>query len=252
MKKVKNTICLLTVFIYTGLVNTIAQDADFILKKMDYITIAPKDKEGKVSIILIDKAGNEKIREAQMLQKGMQKKLYRYTQPSSQAGIATLTLSDSVMWLYLPVLGKPKKISMLSNDFAFNNTDFSFEDMVTTPYADRFIPELIESSGSLYVLKLVPKPGKSNYSQIIARINKVNGYLESMDIYDQKGKKIKEAVYKYEKVGKYWNASEVVMIDLEKNHRTKILTKEVKFDQGLPDELFLVENLRPSNNKKVN
>jgi outer membrane lipoprotein-sorting protein len=252
MKKVKNTGFLLTVLICSGLANTAAQDATAILKKMDYITIAPKDKEGKVSMILIDKTGNEKIREAQMFQKGPQKKLYRYTKPESQAGIATLTLSDSVMWLYLPALGKPKRISTLSKDFTFNNTDFSFEDMATTPYADRFTPEILESSEYCYLLKLIPKSGKSNYSKIIAKINKAIGYVESMDIYDLKGKKIKEAVYKYEKIGKYWHASEVIMKDLTKNHSTKILVTDVKFDQGLSDNLFLIEKLKPADKKKAN
>jgi len=250
MKKVKISGCLLIVFVFAIINQTIAQDADAILKKMDYITIAPKDKEGQVSIILIDKTGNQKVREAQLYQKGPQKKLYRYTKPESQAGIATLTLSDTVMWLYLPALGKPKRISMLSKDFTFNNTDFSFEDMATTPYADRFTPELTESSGDYYMLKLIPKSGKSNYSKIFAKINKENGYVESMDIYNMKGKKYKEAAYKYEKVGRYWNAFEVTMKDLEKNHSTKIIIKDVKFDQGLSDDLFRVENLKPANKKK--
>jgi outer membrane lipoprotein-sorting protein len=71
-----------------------------------------------------------------------------------------------------------------------------------------------------------------------------------MDIYDLKGKKFKEAAYKYEKVGKYWNATEVVMKDLDKNHSTKILITEVKFDQGLSDDLFLVEKMKPADTKK--
>ena len=44
-----------------------------------------------------------------------------------------------------------------------------------------------------------------------------------MDYYNRKGKKFKEQTYKYEKIGKYWNASEIIMKDLDKNHTTKIL-----------------------------
>jgi outer membrane lipoprotein-sorting protein len=40
-----------------------------------------------------------------------------------------------------------------------------------------------------------------------------------------------------------------VMKDIEKNHSTKILISEVKFDQGLSDDLFLLENLKPSEKK---
>jgi len=252
MRRNRILISLLIALIYSGVRDAAAQNAAAILEKMDYIIIAPKDKEGMVKIILTDKTGKEKIREAQMLQKGPHNKLYRYTKPESQAGIATLTLPDNVMWLYLPALGKPKRISMLTKDTSFNNTDFSYEDMATTPYADRFTPELIESSGDYYMLNLIPKSGKSNYSKIIAKINKEHGYAETMDIYDLKGKKFKEAVYRYEKVGKYWNATEVVMKDLEKNHSTKIIITDVKFDQGLSDNIFMVENLKPAENKKSN
>ena len=59
-------------------------------QNMDNVIFAPKDRQGKITIILTDKTGKEKIREASMLQKGPDKKLYRYTKPESQAGIATL------------------------------------------------------------------------------------------------------------------------------------------------------------------
>ena len=235
--------------IFSGSGIAFSQDAATILAKMDNIALAPKDKQGKVSIILTDKGGKEKIREAIMLQKGPDKKLYRYTKPESQAGIATLTLPNNVMWLYMPAFEKPRKISMLTKDSAFNNTDFSYEDMATTPYADRFVPELVETQNDAYILKLVPKVSKSNYSKIIVRIKKTTGYAETMEFFDLNGKKFKEASYRYEKIGQYWNPSEVKMKDLEKNHSTTILITDVKYDQGLSDDLFLIENIKSPENK---
>jgi outer membrane lipoprotein-sorting protein len=244
MKKGKNIVSLLVMLALAAAQTALPQDAVSILAKMDNIAFAPKDKQGKVKIILIDSYGKEKIREAVLLQKGPDKKLYRYTMPESQAGIATLTLPNSVMWLYLPAFDKPRKISMLTKDSAFNNTDFSYEDMATTPYADRFTPLLMETRADAYILKLVPRENRSNYSQIMVKVNKTNGYAETMDFYNVNGKKFKEATYSYEKVGNYWNAYEVVMKDIEKNHSTKIIITDVKFDQGLSDDLFLVENLK--------
>lgn len=250
MKTLVYKFLLILILIWAVVTNALGQDAAAILKKMDQIGFSPKDKQGKVAIILIDKNGNEKVREAMLYQKGPDKKLYRYTKPESQAGIATLTLPNSVMWLYLPAFGKPRKISMLTKESSFNNTDFSYEDMATTPFADRFTPELIEAKVDEFILILLPKAEKSNYSKIIVRVNKMNGYAEFMEYYDMTGKKFKEATYKYEKVGQYWNASEVVMKDLQKNHSTKILITEAKFDQGLSDDLFLVEKLNPTETKK--
>jgi outer membrane lipoprotein-sorting protein len=252
MNSFKNRSIFLLLMLIGGVLNASSQDAMTILEKMDNVIFSPKDREGKVTIIITDKTGKEKIREASMLQKGRDKKLYRYTKPESQAGMATLSLPGNIMYLYMPAFGKPKKISILSKDQSFNNTDFSYEDMATNPYADRYTPELLKSDNEEYVLSLVPKAAKSNYSKIIARINKADGYPLLMEYYDQNGKKFKEATYKYEKIGEYWNASEVLMKDIEKKHSTRILISDVKFDQGLADELFLLENLRPSENKKSN
>lgn len=235
--------------ICSGTVTVSSQDASGILKMMDNIALAPKDRQGKVTITLIDKEGKEKVREAMMFQKGPDKKIYRYTKPESQSGIATLTLPGNVMWLYMPAFGKPRKISMLTKDSAFNNTDFSYEDMATTPYAERFVPELVETRQDAYILKLAPMASKSNYSRIIVSVNKLYGYAESMEFYDLTGKKFKEATYRYEKIGQYWNPSEVIMKDLEKSHSTQIRITDTKFDQGLSDDLFLVENLAQSQKK---
>lgn len=219
-------------------------DANTILANMDKIMFSPKDKSGTLTMILIDKDGSEKVREAAMFQKGPDKKLYRYTKPESQAGIASLSLPGDVMWLYMPAFEKPKKISMLSRSQAFTGTDFSYEDMATTPYSDRFTPTLQSTGADDYVLQLIPKSDKSIYAKIILRVNKTNGYPIWMKYYNVQGRMFKEATYTYEKIGKYWNAAEVVMKDLEKNHITKIRLTNIKFDQGLSDDIFLVDKMK--------
>jgi outer membrane lipoprotein-sorting protein len=244
MKRMNHIFMLFFLLAVAGTMGTQAQDAGMILQKMDEVIFSPKDKEGMITITVTDRNGKEKVREAIMLQKGPEKKLYRYIKPESQAGIATLTLPNSVMWLYMPALQKPKRISMLTKDSSFNNTDFSFEDMATTPYAERYTPEFIKADAEAYYLNLVPKLEKSNYSKVVVKINKLYGYPETMDFYDLQGNRFKEATYRYERVGKYWDATEVVMTDLEKNHSTKILISDVKYDQGLSDDLFKVENMK--------
>jgi outer membrane lipoprotein-sorting protein len=223
---------------------TAQEDAKAILAKMDQIMFSPKDKSGTLTMILVEKDGSEKVREAEMFQKGPDKKLYRYTKPDSQKGIASLSLPGDVMWLSMPAFDKPKKISLLSRSQAFTGTDFSYEDMATTPYSDRFIPTLQSTGANDYVLDLVPVSGKSSYSKIILRVDKNNGYPIWMKFYNLQGRMFKEATYTYEKIGKYWNAAEVVMKDLEKNHSTKIRLTNIKFDQGLSDDIFTVENMK--------
>lgn len=242
--KLKNILIISLVLIY-GLIPTISksQDAETILHKMDQVIFGPKDKQGTIKITVNEKNGREKVREAIMLQKGADKKLYRYTLPESQAGIATLSLPGDVMWLYMPAFGKPKKISLLAKSQAFNGTDFSYEDIPSKPYADRYKPVLLDSEQNTYKLELTPKNDKSQYSKILVTINKEHFYPEKMEYYDKKDREEKEETFDYIKTGGYWNAREVVMKDLGKGSSTKIELTNVKFDQDIPDETFTPEYL---------
>ncbi len=236
-------------FIYTAValfcfvsLHTSGQDPVTLLKNMDSLMLSPIDKQGDIKIILTNKDGKEKIREATMMQKGTDYRLYRYTQPESQAGIATLSMPDGVMWLYMPAFKKPKKITLLAKSQAFTGTDFSYEDMESKPYSERYTPELLRTKDNAYVLKLMPTSNKSSYSQVNVTLDKTNYYPILIE-YFKRDKKIKEATYKYQKIGQYWNAEEVMMTDLKKRHSTKILLSNIKFDRGLTDENFTIESL---------
>ncbi len=243
MKLIKIKTLLTLLFILVAFNNVIAQDAQDLLKKMDNVMFSPIDKQANVEMDLTNSQGNVKVREAVMMQKGTDMKLYRYTMPESQAGIATLSLPDGVMWLYMPAFGKPKKISLLAKSQAFTGTDFSYEDMATTPYFERYTPTLLESNADNYILELIPKADDSKYSKIIVTLNRANYYPEKMEYFDLANRKFKEATYEYEKIGNYWNARQVIMADLTKQHMTKIILKDVKFDQGLTDVEFTVEKM---------
>jgi len=236
---------ILTILLSISFLFTYGQSASEILTSIDEAIYSPKDKKGKVKMILRDKSGKEKVREAIMLQKGINKRIYRYTYPESQAGIATLSLPDDIMWLYMPAFGKPKKISLLAKSGAFNNTDFSIEDIEPKTYTERYNATIVESNAKQHILELIPKSDKSSYSKVIASINKTSSCPASLQYFDKRGEKVKVATYVYEKIGNYWNAAEVTMTDLKKQHSTSIVVMEMEFDVGLTDEEFTVEKLAP-------
>lgn len=90
---------------------------------------SPKDMMGKTKIVLIDKAGKEKTREANIIQKGTDNQIYRFTAPASQAGIAVLSLPNDVMCLYMLAFGKERRISSSVKSQKFAGTEFSYNDM---------------------------------------------------------------------------------------------------------------------------
>lgn len=222
-----------------------AQSANALLQNMDFLIAAPKDKEASVLMVITDKSGNEKKREASLKQKGKFKKLYRYTKPEKQAGIATLSLPDDLIWLYMPAFGKAIRISLLSKSQAFTGTDFSQEDMSGIPYSDRYDPIIINANDpDFYTLELTPKSKKTKYSKIILTMDKTNYYPIKMEFFNKSNNYFKLATYKYKKQDNYWYAKEVIMTSVLKKHSTSILLTDVKFDQGIDDDVFTVENLK--------
>lgn len=222
------------------------QSAASLLKGMDDLMSAPKDKEAKVKMILTDRSGKEKVREAIMKQKGRYKKLYRYTAPEKQIGIATLSLPDDIIWLYMPAFKKAIKVTLLSKSQAFTGTDFSYEDMSGSSYSERFTPRILASSDEeIYQLELMPKSMKSRYSKILVYLDKTHLHPIKMQYFDKEKVYFKFASYKYKKQGPYWYAEEVMMKNLKKDHSTEIILTQIKFDQDLKDDEFTVENLKP-------
>ena len=243
MRKLKLSVLVSALFLMFGF-NANAQDANTILKNMDDVMYSPKDMTGKTKIILIDKAGKEKTREADIIQKGTDKRIFRFTAPSSQAGIAVLSLPNDVMYLYMPAFGKERRISSSVKSQNFAGTDFSYDDMESKPNSEKYIPKLLETEEDAYVLELTPISKKSSYSKVIIKVHKTHFYPISTEFYDKGNKKIKEGISIYKKIGNYWNAQEMSMTNLKKKHTTKMIMSDVKYDTGLTDNDFTVRKLK--------
>ena len=56
-----------------------AQDANTILSNMDKVLYGPQDMTGTNRIVLIDQNGKEEVREADVKQKGTDKRIMRFT-----------------------------------------------------------------------------------------------------------------------------------------------------------------------------
>ena len=244
MKDSKIRITFLTALIAAGSIFSVyAQDASTILKQMDNVMFSSKDMSAKNKIILIDKSGKQEIREATVQQKGTDKRMFRFTSPASQAGISVLSLPDDIMYLFLPAFGKERRISTSAKNQNFAGTDFSYDDMESKPYSNKYNSKLLNTEANVFVLELTPKV-QSDYLKITININKTNYCPELMEYYDKGNTKIKEAKYTFKKFGNYWNAQEIEMTDLKKNHKTKMQMSDVKYDAGLTDDDFSVRKLK--------
>jgi outer membrane lipoprotein-sorting protein len=242
----KRSILLIAIILAFSGFSVNAQTAAEILKKTDDVMYAPKDQSAKVKIILTDKKGNQQEREAGYIQKGSGMRLFKFTAPASQMGIAFLSLPDDVMYIYLPAYEKERRIASHVKNQNFAGTDFSYDDMESKPLSDEYNAELLAETGDAWKLKLVPKEGvQSDYSRIEMVINKDNNYLRQADYFDRGGQKVKQLLNKkIEKTDGYWAATEIEMTDLVKQHSTIFKTMELSFDDNLTADHFTVREMK--------
>jgi len=232
------------IFISTVLLSAFSpNETSSILAKIDQKQRAIKDKTANVEMQMINlKSGSKKIKKANFYQKGLDHKLFRYTYPKSDAGIATLSIPGAV-YLYLPMFKKPKKVTNMAEGNAFNKSDFSLEDMNSKSYTELYTAAKLKDKDGNLVLDLKPKDSESSYSHIVAQFNKQYYYPEKFEYYDKKGVKLKIALYHHNKINGLWVVDQVNMTNIKKKHRTLFIMTNIKINTGLSDELFTVEKM---------
>ncbi len=245
----KTNISLLIFLFMLNFISAKGQDANQILKKVDNTILAVKDKKADVVMEMTNTStGKGNIKKAVIMQKGAEKKIFRYTYPKSDKGIATLTLPDAV-YLYLPMFKKPKKITNMAQSKTFNKSDFSLSDAGLMPYAKHFDSKLLKTTATDYILELSPKQEPDQYSRLVMTVNKKHFYPDKIEFYDKNGALLKEGVYIYKNIGKYWVVEKATMKNVKKGHKTTLTMSNIKINQGLKDSDFTVEKLAPPKNK---
>lgn len=244
MKRITLTIIALVLVTVTA--NTVfAQNAAELLKKMDNVIYAPKDQKVKLKIIIYDKNGKQKIRKADSKQMGTDYRLMRFTEPASQRGIAFLSLPNDVMYVYLPAFKKERRVAGKVKTQNFAGTDFSYEDLESKPYTQKYDPISAKTTSDGYVLEVKPKDTKSSaYSKLVITLFKNNYYPKEVKYYDKKGKLFKIMTNKkIEKKGKYWTATDFIMQNLVKKTKTEMIFENITFDNGFTKDDFTVRKL---------
>ncbi len=243
MKKMAITITMLLII---GSIYAQTHSAEDILINADAVVNAPQDQEISLKMTLTDKGGNEKVREIKMYQKGDETRLIRFLSPADQKGVSFLSLPDDVQYLYLPAFHKVRRIASHIKNDNFAGTDFSYDDMSASKYAEEYDATLLDKTDDLYILELIPKQGvEKNYSKLKMWARQDNFYPVKVEFYDKNSTlwKLFES-RNIKKNGKYWVASEAEMTDLKKQHSTKMIIDKVELDKGLADNIFTKRNLK--------
>ena len=227
----------------------------------------------------IDKAGSVREKETARLRITLGRKsddiayedLVMFTSPQVR-GLATLTWTymdpkrQQDSWLWVPSLKKIRKISNANSDDSFMGSDFTVEDILTRRFEDETYTLLREENFRGYncefdkktyykdtpcvVIEAKPKKSPWYYSKRVLWVDKNTGGGIYEEMYDPNAKMFKTLFKSFEIFnvnGKEYPAQTLLEgKDLRTGHRTVILNTDIKFDQGLSEELFTERALMQS------
>ncbi len=220
--------------------------ASDIMDRVDKVINGPLDQKITMELKLIDRNGDEKIREIVMYQKGNNKRMTKFLAPADQRGIGFLSLPNGKMYLYLPAFQKVRRIAGHIKNNRFAGTDMTYEDMEAINYNEKWQPELLEDNNDYYILQLKPKENiKTGYGSLKIWVLKDKFFPTRIEYYNKKNKLIKiltrEAI---EKIDGCWIARKSTMENLKTKHTTVISIKDAKFNSGLSDNIFTKRYLK--------
>jgi len=152
---------------------------------------------------------------------------------------------DDDRWLYLPALDLVKRIAATDKRTSFVGSDFYYEDVSGRSIADD-VHELEKTTENYYVLKNTPKePDSVEFSYFRMWIHRQTFLPLTIEYFDKDGEKYRE--YKaldVKTVQDYPTVVKARMEDLQTKSTTVLEYSEVKYDIGLPEDVFTERYLR--------
>jgi outer membrane lipoprotein-sorting protein len=217
-----------------------AVDGNEILKKVDR-NLEPESYEMYRKLINIEPSGDKKEFVLYSVKKGRDKVVALFLAPSSDKGRATLRQADN-MWLYIPSVGKPVRITSLQSVVGgvFNNAD-----ILRLDYTEEYNAEGVEEQKDAYILALKARTNEVAYDKLKMWVDRKLLLPTKIEAYAASGLLIKTIYFKDIKdFGGGIRRPATVETDspLYKGHKSVMLYSQVK-KRDFPDEVFTLNYL---------
>ena len=208
------------------------------------------DSRIEMKMVLNDSRGRITERSLFLLRKendGTSKVLLRFTDPQDIRGTSFLIWEhadeEDERFLYLPALGRVRRIATSEKDENFAGTDFSYEDISGRKlgnYTYQLIEEeVIYENRKCYLLASYPKEMNAKFPMIYSWVRKDNYVIIKAEYYNKREEIEKTFhVLKLDKVDGIWTSLELLMENHKMNHKTFSRVTNVEYNQGIPDIRF--------------
>ncbi|MDX2481539.1 MAG: outer membrane lipoprotein-sorting protein [Desulfuromusa sp.] len=195
LRKNKVIIVLLAVLLgATTMAQALDVDGTDILRQVDK-NLNPESYEMYRKLINIEPDGTKKEFVLYSVKKGQNKMVALFLSPASEKGRSTLRLDDN-MWLYIPNVGKPIRITSLQSVVGgvFNNSD-----ILRLDYSAEYDVASITDEGDFYLLGLKAKSNAIAYDTLKMSVDKKALVPTTIECFASSGMLIKTLYYKQPK-----------------------------------------------------
>ncbi|PHZ83451.1 outer membrane lipoprotein-sorting protein [Paremcibacter congregatus] len=244
-----------------GAAPAIAADAMDIVKKANHASYyVGDDGRAKVAMAITDDQGRAREREFVILRKdedetdGPQNFYVYFNKPADVKKMVFMVHKnvdrDDDRWLYLPALDLVKRIAASDERTSFVGSHFYYED-VSGRGINEDLHELIEENDATYVIRSTPKDKDAvEFAFYKNWIHKGTSLPIKTEYYDVNGNVLRSyAALKVDLVDGHPTVTAAEMKDHQSGGKTVMTYSDVKYDVGLPEDIFTERYLRKAPRK---
>ena len=214
--------------------------------KMTITDSQDRERKRRFSILRLDEqAGQQDLQGSS----GKQKYYLHIDYPSDLKNTVLLVWKnpggDDDRWLYLPALDLAKRIAASDKRTSFLGSDYLYED-ISGRAMNADSHELIETTKDYYVIRNVPKqPDSVEFSEYTMWIHRQTFLPVKVEYLDKQGKKYRVyEVLGVETLQGYPTITRSRMQDLVSGQESTMEFSHIKYDRGLPEDIFTERYLR--------
>jgi outer membrane lipoprotein-sorting protein len=239
------------------LAETPQQEGHRVFEEMDRRDQGFGDVISRQEMVLRNKHGQESLRALRMMilegHDDGDRMMIVFEKPMDIKGTALLTHGhikrDDDQWLYLPALGRVKRITGASKAGSFMGSEFSFEDLGTQEIEDYtylLLGKEEYQGAEMFVVERIPADKKSGYGRQVTWIDQNEYRLHKVDFYDRKKTLLKTLTTSGYKryLDKYWRPDRFIMVNHQTGKSTQINVSDYNFQTGLKGKDFTKNSLK--------
>lgn len=259
-KMMKSLLVLSALILLPILATSQTLTGDDIIKR-NQSAIKPNDEEAELTLILENKNGHTNVRSVKRYlitdqETGKRKTLIEFLAPADVKGTRYLSTENvsrnADNFLYMPDSKKHRRVCASDDTEYFMGSDYTYEDILEDleGFAHRYTNDTIINDINCYVVETTPnnpqKVKTSGYSKRVFCFDKVTYLMIKAYFYDKNGvlSKIGEAEdIKPVENSDQSRAHKITMINIKTSHKTQLIYKNYKINQGVNPNVFTLRYL---------